>query len=336
MPLKSKRFDDRKKKLHRLVSILRKIDNRERCTPGALAEKFETSERSIYRDINDLSAAGFPIVFNQEFNGYTFSDPDYTLKELGLTKEELSALLLGYNTARALGGSFGKAFRSILKKVHTETSPSTKANARRMEGQGHFFIGIDHDEEWFKKVERQYDAVNEAMDKKVELEIVYEKMKDGKETVRTIAPYGLVFQYGIWYVLGYCSLRHKTRLFALDCIKEFNLTERHYGIPEDFSLDEYFKPGWKMLRYGEPVEVVLRFKKECTRWIKRRRWHPTQRIEERKDGSIVFRVTVEGTRELKWWIYHWIPYCEVIAPPELRREMMEEMREALRAYGEIS
>lgn len=336
MPRKSKRFEDRKKKLHRLVSILRKIDNRERCTPRALAERFETSERSIYRDINDLSAAGFPVVFNQEFKGYTFSDPDYTLKELGLTREELSALLLGYNTACALGGSFGKAFRSILKKVHTETSPATKANARRMEGQGHFFIGIDHDEEWFKKVERQYNAVNEAMDKKVELEIVYEKMKDKKETVRTIAPYGLVFQYGLWYVLGYCNLRKDIRVFALDCIKDFKLTERHYTIPADFDIGEYFKPGWKMRRYGEPVEVVLKFGKEYARWIKRQKWHPTQKIEEKKDGSIIFRVTVEGTKELKWWIYHWIPYCEVIAPPELRREMMEEMRKALVAYGKIS
>lgn len=48
------RLQDRTKKLHRLLTILRKIDNRERCTPQALAQEFGTTERNIFRDINDL------------------------------------------------------------------------------------------------------------------------------------------------------------------------------------------------------------------------------------------------------------------------------------------
>ncbi|MBI5560695.1 MAG: HTH domain-containing protein, partial [Deltaproteobacteria bacterium] len=195
MPQKSERFGDRVKKLHRLLSILRKIDDRERCTPQTLAEKFNTTERNIYRDINDLDAAGFPIVFDKEFNGYMFSAPEYCLRELGLTSDELMALLIGHQVARGMGKPFEKAFQSVLKKVHTDTSRKTQAKVKKMEGEERFFVGIDHDEEWFKKVEKQYNAVNEAIDSKVELEIVYKKLKDEKETRRTIAPYGLVFQY---------------------------------------------------------------------------------------------------------------------------------------------
>ena len=333
MPQKSKRFEDRVRKLHRLLSILRKIDDRERCTPRTLAERFNTTERNIYRDINDLNAAGFPIVFDSEFNGYMFADPEYCLRELGLSSGELMALLMGHQVARSIGRPFEKAFQSILKKVHTDTSRKTRAKVKKMEEEERFFVGIDHDEEWFKKVEKQYNAVNEAIDRKVELEIVYKKLKDEKETRRAIAPYGLVFQYGLWYAVGYCNLRKDIRVFALDCIKDFKLTERHYSIPADFDIGEYFKPGWKMRRYGEPVEVVLRFGKEYARWIKRQKWHPTQKIEEKKDGSLIFKVTVEGTKELKWWIYHWIPYCEVIAPPELKKEMTGEMKAMLKVYG---
>ncbi|MBI5599479.1 MAG: transcriptional regulator [Deltaproteobacteria bacterium] len=333
MPPKSKRFEEKTNKLRRLLSILRKIDNRERCTPQTLSEKFDTTERNIYRDMNDLDAAGFPILFDKEFNGYRFADPEYQLRELGLTSDELMALLISHQVARSIGKPFEKAFQAILKKVHTDTSRETQAKARRMEGEKRFFVGIDHDEEWFKKVEKQYNAINEAIDRKVELEIAYKKLKDEKETGRTIAPYGLVFQYGLWYVVGYCNLRKDIRVFALDCIKDFKLTERHYSIPADFNIGEYFKPGWKMRRYGKPVEVVLRFGKEYAAWIKRRKWHPTQKIEERKDGSIIFRVTVEGTKELKWWIYHWIPFCKVLAPPELRKEMTDEMKAMLKVYG---
>jgi predicted DNA-binding transcriptional regulator YafY len=332
MAEKSKRFQDKTKKLHRLLSILRKLDNRERLTPQALAGKFDIDERTIYRDINDLNSAGFSITFDKEANTYRFADSDFTLRDFDLNDNELKALLVGRQMARGLGKPFEKAFQSILMKVRKDTGLKTREKAKRLEEKQWLWVDIDPTE-GFEQIERQYNAVNEAMDKKVELEIVYKAMKSEEETKRAIAPYGLVFQYGLWYVIGHCSLRKDIRVFALDCIKDFRFTDRNYSVPADFRLDEYFKPGWHMLRYGEPVNVVLEFTKEYARWIKRRKWHPTQEIEERPDGSIMFRVTVQGTRELKWWIYHWIPFCKVIAPLELRKEMKEEMRMMLEVYG---
>ncbi len=76
----------------------------------------------------------------------------------------------------------------------------------------------------------------------------------------------------------------------------------------------------------------MEFGKEYAHWIKRREWHPTQQIEEKPDGSIIFRVTLEGTMEIKWWIYHWIPYCKVIAPAGLRKEMIQEMKAMTGVY----
>lgn len=163
--------------------------------------------------------------------------------------------------------------------------------------------------EGFEQIERQYNAITEAMDRKEEIAIVYSAMKNMKETKRDIAPYGLFFYDGIWYVLGYCNLRKEIRTFALDCIKEFKITGKSYNIPADFTMADYFKPGWHMVRYGEPVEVVIKFSQHYARWIKRRKWHPTQVIEEHENGSLIFRVTVQGTRELKWWTYHWMPDC---------------------------
>ena len=187
--------------------------------------------------------------------------------------------------------------------------------------------------EEFEKVEKQYNAINEAMNQKQEVEIAYKDMGKQEETRRNIAPYGLFFHEGLWYVIGYCRLRNKIRIFALDCIKEIRVTNEPYTIPDDFYINEHFKPGWRMRRYGAPVEVFLKFSERYARWIKRRKWHPTQVIEEHKDGSIIFKVKVEGTVELKWWTYHWIPFCEILAPPELRKEVTEEMRGMLGVYG---
>ncbi|MBI5193627.1 MAG: WYL domain-containing protein [Nitrospirae bacterium] len=56
-------------------------------------------------------------------------------------------------------------------------------------------------------------------------------------------------------------------------------------------------------------------------------------IEEQEDGALILRATIQGTRELKWWTYHWIPYCEIISPPELREEVIGEMKAMLDVYG---
>ena len=332
MAVRSRRDADRKKKLHRLISILRNLDIRKQCTPETLAEEFGTTERNIYRDLKDLDAAGFSITFDREDNTYRFTDPDFSLRDLNLNSDELTALLVGQQLSHNLGKHFEKAFQSLLKKVHKDTGAKTRAIAKDMNKGKQFFIDISP-MEGFEHIERQYNALVEAMDRKEEIEIVYKAMRSRQETKRVIAPYGLSFHEGMWYVVGYCHMRREIRTFALDCIKAFEVTSRPYSIPSDFKIAEYFKPGWHMIRYGEPVEVVIKFEERYARWIKRRTWHPTQVIEEDKDGSHNFKDRIEGTRELKWWTYHWIPYCEIMAPLELRDEVMREMKEMLKRYG---
>lgn len=331
---RSKRDVDTEKKIHRLLSILRILDIRKQCTPKTLAQDFGTSERNIYRDINNLNAAGFSITFDKEDTTYRFTDPDFSLSDLSLNNVELTALLVGGQLLRNMGKPFDETFQSLIKKVHKDTGTKTAAISKNMDKGKQFFIDISP-VEGFELIERQYNAVNEAMDKKEEIEIVYKAMKNRQETKRVIAPYGLCLIDGLWYVVGYCHIRRDIRTFALDCIKGFKITGKPYSIPSDFKIADYFKPGWHIIRYGEPVEVVLKFEERYARWIKRRTWHPTQVIEENKDGSIIFKVRIEGTRELKWWTYHWIPYCEILAPAELREEVIWQMKEMLRKYGEV-
>lgn len=331
MPVKSKKSEDTRKKIYRLISILRKLDNREKCTPASLAEHFNVTDRTIQRDMEVLNAAGFSIYFDKEDNTYSFTDSNYALKDLNLNAEEIAVLIIGKQLVQELGKPFEKAYQSLLRKVRTETGKQTRDKVKKIEERRHFWVDIEP-MEGFEKIERQYNAIVAAMDKGKEIEIVYKAMKNQEETKRNLSPYGLFLHQGMLYVIGYCHLRKAIRVFALDCIKDIKLTEKSYVIPADFKLEEYFKPGWNMLRYGEPVEVVLKFDKTYARWIKRKKWHPTQVIEEQKDGSIIFKATVQGTKELKWWMYHWIPYCKVLAPPELRKEVVEEMRAMLEVY----
>lgn len=333
MPLDSRRSEDTRKKIHRLISILRKLDNREKCSPATLSEDFCITDRTVQRDIDVLNNAGFSVLFDRELGTYRFTDSDYTLKDLELDKEELVTLLIGRQMAGSLGKPFEKAYQSLLRKVHKETGFKTRERISKIAEQHNFWVDIDP-MEGFEKVEKQYNAINEAMGFKKEIMLTYKAMGSQEKTKRAVAPYGLFFCNGLWYAIGYCNLRKDIRIFALDCVKDFRITDKPYSIPADFNIGKYFEPGWQMMRYGDPVEVVLKFSKEYARWIKRRKWHPTQVIEDKPGGSIIFKVTVQGTTELKWWTYHWLPYCEVIAPAALKKEVVGEMKKMLKIYGE--
>lgn len=207
---KSTKSQETTKKLHRLLSILRMLDNRKFCTAQTLSQQFATTDRNIYRDLSALNASGFTITFDKEVGTYRFADPDFTLRDLNLNKEELSVLLVGKQVLQSLGKPFDKSYQSLFKKVHKDTGIKTQESVKRIEESQNFFIDI--------------------------------------------AP--------------------------------------------DFNMADYFKPGWHMIRYGEPVEVVLKFTEYYARWIKRRKWHPTQVIEEQEDGSIILKVRIEGTRDV--------------------------------------
>lgn len=326
MARESKRAVDRKRKLHRLLSILRKLDSRERCTPQSLSLQFGTTPRNIYRDMNDLDSAGFAVVFDREADTYMFADPDFRLRDMDLSKEELIALLVGRQISHSLGKPFESAYQSLLRKARTDTGPQTRERIKRIEDTEKFRVDLDP-LVGFENIESQYDLLTKAMELKIEVAIEYKGMHEQKETKRIIAPYGMFLSNAMWYVIAYCNLRKGIRQFALDRIKGAKLLRSHYLIPDGFNPDDYLK------RYGEPVEVALRFTKDAARWIKRRKWYPTQIIEEKKDGSIIFKATVAGTKEIKWWAYKWTPNCEILAPVELREEAAKEINKLARLYG---
>lgn len=242
--------------------------------------------------------------------------------------------MLGKQIARKLGTPFDSAFDSLLKKTRNDTGRKTKAMIKDFGETQKFFLRMGPGED-FGKIEAQYKSVVQAMKNKEEIEITYKAMGSEKETTRTISPYGLFNSNGIWYTLAFCNIRNEIRQFALDCIKSLKPSGKHYVIPKEFNMEDYFKPSWQIVRYGKPVDVVLRFSKDVARWIKRRKWHPSQQIEENKDGSLIFKVKLEGTEEIKWWTYNWIPHCEILAPAELRKEAIRDIKAIAKMYNKI-
>ena len=316
------------KRLNRLVEILRLMSGSRRMTVHDFQEHFGISDRTVFRDMAALQEAHFPVYLDSELGAYRFMD-GFSLKRIDLSTNEMRALLASRAVVKKLGSGVANAFENLITKVQTDAGCKTQQRIR--DASQSYWFDIDEVAD-FSMIQPQFDAVQHAIENRVRLEIEYVSMGDREKSIRQIDPYGLFYSCGLWYTLAYCHLRTEPREFALDCIKKFKTTDMPYAVPKDFSMDKYFEGGWHIMTCGEPMEIKLWFSNQVARWITRKKWHPTQKVETRKDGSIIFRVTLNGTEEIRRWIYHWGPNCEILSPKNFRAEVAAELKSMSAVY----
>jgi len=93
------------------------------------------------------------------------------------------------------------------------------------------------------------------------------------------------------------------------------------------------RDGWDVIADQPVVPIAVRFGPAVARRVAETRWHPSQRLEWRGDGSLVWRGLVAGTHEVRVWILGWGADAEVLEPRSLRDEVAAELRRAAEAYG---
>ena len=135
------------------------------------------------------------------------------------------------------------------------------------------------------------------------------------------------------YLIGYDEERKGRRTFKVERILSASLT------PETFESDDAINEARELLRAwdvisDEPVaDVVVRFSPAVAKRAAETRWHPSQEIEEQADGSLLWRGKVAGLREIRIWILGWGAEAEVLEPPELRKEVAEQLSAAAAHYS---
>jgi predicted DNA-binding transcriptional regulator YafY len=111
-----------------------------------------------------------------------------------------------------------------------------------------------------------------------------------------------------------------------------NITDETFEIPNDFDLETYMQSPFKVI-HDKPVKVTIRFDKKAAGYIKEKIWHHSQKIEPKKDGSIIFSAEVAGTEEVKHWVMSWGTSAEVLEPEYLRQEIAQELQNSLKKYS---
>jgi predicted DNA-binding transcriptional regulator YafY len=154
-------------------------------------------------------------------------------------------------------------------------------------------------------------------------------------TERTVHPYRLHYDQsgGTWYLIAFCEIRQDVRTFAICRIHNLLITSDHFSISDSFSFSEYLEKAFDQSTGTTLFDIAIHFTPYQSQWIRERRWHSTQKIEEHDDGSVTLKLTVGALEAVKRWVMRYGAQAEVLEPRELRDMVTQEVREMDEVYG---
>lgn len=217
-------------KIDRLVSIILILLEKERIGAYALAEQFEVSPRTIYRDIDAINLAGIPVRSTPGVNGGFEIMPQFKIDRKVFSTADLSAILMGLSSLS--GMMRGDELASALAKVRSFIPAGQAKDIELRSSQ----VLIDLSP-WTgcKTVQPNLERIQTALLENRLLSFEYLN-HDGTRTARTAEPYRLLLKNSQWYWQGYCYARNDFRLFKLSRMSNLQL------LAETFVPREHPKP----------------------------------------------------------------------------------------------
>jgi predicted DNA-binding transcriptional regulator YafY len=216
----------------RLFQIVQVLQHRRLTTAATLADRLQVSERTVYRDIRDLTLSGVPIQ-GEAGVGYRMGK-NFELPPLMFDKGEIQALVLGARMVESWGDAeLRRAAQSVLEKVEAALPP---ADRPRMHDTALFSVSFH-----VPKIVRQNLApLRQSIDERRRLHLVYQDGEERKSD-RTVRPLGLYFWGNRWTLGAWCELREDFRNFRLDRIESAQPLDETFELVSPVTLDDYLK-----------------------------------------------------------------------------------------------
>ena len=220
-------------RLTRVTSILIHLQSKRIVTAKELANRFDVSLRTIYRDIKTLQDAGVPIG-SKNGNGYFIVD-GYHLPPVMISEEELNALIASEQLVLNQGDqSLIRDFNTLMIKIRSILKNYQKGHLSIFENR----IGVSY--ESARNESNSLSEIQSAIVNLSALDLQYFSNSTKKLTKRKIEPIAISFTDKSWYMLAFCRLRNEIREFRLDRIVSLKTLEEKFEARKDFDMRNYY------------------------------------------------------------------------------------------------
>jgi predicted DNA-binding transcriptional regulator YafY len=299
----------------RLLSILLLLQTHRRMTAGELARRLEVSERTIYRDMDALSAAGVPVSMSRGTGGGCVLPEGYRTNLTGLNEGEIQSLFLA-TPARLLADlGLRQAAEGALIKLLAALPSVSRRDAEYARKRIHVDAAGWHRS---GEVVAALPALQEAIWRERTVRFTYER-SDGARAERRVDPLGLVAKGRVWYLVAVAE--GDIRTYRVSRVRDACVTDEPYTRPEGFDLATYWEQSSAdfvaaLPRYPVTMRVPIGLLSPIRSTL------PPGRIEQTgepdAEGRITLRVRFDIMEEAAGYIFRFGTQLEVLEPVELR------------------
>ena len=304
----------------RLISVLLLLQTRGRMTAQQLANELEVSVRTIYRDVEELSASGIPVFADRGTNGGFQLVEGYRTRLTGLTREEAEALFLSGYPGPAAQLGLGTVLAAAQLKVMAALPPELRSRADRLRQRFHLDAPG-----WFQEAEAtpHLQQIGEAVWSDRRLRMHYRRGEDAQLVERVVDPLGVVLKAGVWYLVG--RIDDELRTYRVSRIVELTILPEAFERPEGFELADYWDRSVAL--YAESLPSFTASVKIRSGSLERLedvfgRRSAAQMVgaagEPDADGWLTLSMTLEDPGRAEVQLLQLGPDAEVIEPDELR------------------
>jgi predicted DNA-binding transcriptional regulator YafY len=298
----------------------------------------DASKRTVYRDIEALAKAGFPLFPDTGEDGEDKKNPKWRINKgsrihqhLPLNSKELFTLILARGALKPLQGTpFYEDLQGIFKKLESRLGKMQLKYLEELKSE----IRFPEDPAWALGIQPEImETLRSACAEGQVLECVYYSVNSRGESKRKLGPHYLYYAQGGLYLVAEDLKDKKVKVFAVPRFKNAEMMDEEYKGAVS-SPEALFAGGMAIYNGVKPENITIEFESTVAHFVKERRWHSTQRITALEKGRISVSLKLGQTPELHAWILGFGPNARVIAPESLKRAIRKQAHGTAALYVE--
>ena len=306
-------------RIDRISAILIQLQSKRVVKAQEIADRFNISLRTVYRDVKTLEEAGIPVI-GEAGMGYSIME-GYRLPPVMFTQEEATALLTAEKLVEKLtDSSTRETYRTAMFKIKSVLRMTERDHLENMEQHievvdSPYFSGQKNETAYLQQILK-------AIASKQVLNIDYFAEHSQQQSNRNIEPVGVFFMGRYWYLIAWCMLRKDYRTFRLDHIKYLSVTAIAFN-KEHPSLKSFLH---KVSREKELITIVIHVKKEVIRFLGDQKFY-NGFVSQTDQGNVVEMTFLTASLEdFARWYMLFGEWANIITPKALENKVKENIK----------
>lgn len=312
-------------RIDRLTATLIHLQSKKVVTAQEIADRFEISLRTVYRDIRALEEAGVPLGA-EAGTGYFIMD-GYHLPPVMFSQEEANALVLGSKLIEEqTDSSIKKHFNEAMFKIKSVLKSDEKDGLERLESQIRVATIPRQESEDFPN--NFLATIQNALIEQKVLNFKYFSNYTGDFNDRQVEPIGLTFYGNHWHLLAYCRLRKAPRDFRVDRLVKLTMLDEVFEISKEL-MNQFMT---QLMQGTELSEVVIGIEKRLAHIVSNQKFYQGFVSEIENDGYVEMKFLVPSLEYFSRWLVSMGNATKIIEPERLKELMVERAQELMKHY----